>query len=476
MNKQLVLVLAILLLAGCAGNAVPQAPVDPEPKRPPQAEIRIGGDQDEERQLPFKITAVHERQNPSTDAPYHARGGEWTYFDCQADGFPDVAFTVGLMSKSGAGNTPAAWGNAVLIVNDREAGSRFVESFGKAFSGKIPTPLKQAHVPRPLSINTAILGVGLARAEKGGFSGDRGGWTATKWFPESEGCSGEIYFNYNLAERRGEFSEKDADYGDDLVAIFASALRDGPRPERTPENDPNLTSVRPTIGEPRRLMSRSTGHDSFSPKSRFAVYQDGTTIYALSLVQPDAKPFEVVRFDHSPWTVRVLDDDLNLLVQEGVAETPGIRSSGDPMRIWWVDGKGKEKRLLRGPMKGLDLVEEPASPDQRYVAYSQWQGDAQRGARSKVLHILDRQSETSKICESNAQDLSIIGWKKVQAGFRLVALTDRWQLDKQKTSELYLADPPPVSWSARRTSIPDSKSTTPSLPTASAGSGLVRMN
>jgi hypothetical protein len=92
-------------------------------------------------------------------------------------------------------------------------------------------------------------------------------------------------------------------------------------------------------------------------------------------------------------------------------------------------------------MRGLDLAEEAASPDQRYVAFSQWQGDPRKGARSKVLHILDRQSGTSKICESKAKDLSVIGWKKAEAGLRVVAVTDRWQLDKQESSELYLADP-----------------------------------
>ncbi len=126
----------------------------------------------------------------------------------------------------------------------------------------------------------------MDREREGGFSGTGGGWTATKWFPEHDGLSGEIFFNFNLDKRQGEFSEKDADYADDLVAIFASALRDGPRPERTPENDPNLTRIGPTIGKPRKLLSRLAAHYSFSPKSRFAVYQDRSTIWALPIDQP----------------------------------------------------------------------------------------------------------------------------------------------------------------------------------------------
>jgi len=420
---------------------MPQAPVNDEPKQPPRVEFTIGGDQDEPRHLPFKITAVHEKQNPSTDAPFHVKGGEWTFFDCQASSDPNVAFTVGVASKSSAGKVPVAWGDAVLIVKDREAGARFVESFSKAFAGKVPTPVNLAHVPKPLSIKTAILGYNGNRAETGGFSGEGGGWTATKWFPEHDGRSGEVYFNYNLAKRHGEFSEKDAGYGDDLVAVFASALRDGPRPERTPENDPNLTRIGPASGTPRKLLPRYVAHECFSPKARFAVYQDGTTIFALPLDQPDGKPFEVVRFDHSPWTVRVLDDDLNLIVQEGVSESPGVKSSADPMRIWWVNGKKNEKKLLRGPEKDLHLAEEPVSPDQRYIVLSQWQDEPRKEGRTKVLEILDRESGKSCICKLKAKDLSVIGWEKTETGLRVVAVTNRWQFDKKAGSELYLADP-----------------------------------
>jgi hypothetical protein len=441
MHKQLILVLAVVVLTCCGGQPVPQPPANDESKDSPRAEVRVGGGENERHHLPFKITAVHEKRKPTTTAPFHAGGGEWTYFDCQPNSDPNVAFTVGVLSKSGDGNAPVAWGKAVLIVKDREAGARFVELFSKAFSTKLPSPPKQAHTPAPFSIGTAILGENVTRTEQGGFFGRGGGWTATKWFPEEDGRSAEVYFNYNAAKREGEFSEKDDNYGDDLVAIFAAALRDGPRPERTPETDPNLTRVGPAIGQPRKLLSERTAHESFSPKSRFVVYQDNTTIFALPLDQPDAKPFEVVRFDHSPRELRVLDEDLNLLVQEGIPEKPGVQSSDDPMRIWWVDGKTKQKKLLRGPEKNLDLADELASPDQRYVALSQWQGEPGKGEeRIKVLHILDRNTGKTVTCRSKAKDLSVIGWTNTSAGMRLVAVTNRWQITKEP-SELYHADP-----------------------------------
>lgn len=441
MRKQLILGLAFLPLSGCGGKPMPESATNDEPKQPPRAELRIGGDRDEPRHLPFKIMAVHEKQKPSADTPFHVKGGEWTFFDCQASSDSNVAFTVGVASKGSDGRAPVAWGRAVLIVKDRDAGARFVELFSREFAGKLPTPVKQAYVPGPLSIGTAILGHNLHREDQGGFSGEEGDWIATKWFPEHDGRSAEVYFNYNQDKRQGEFSEKEAEYADGLVAIFASALRDGPRPERTPENDPNLTRIGPTIGRPRKLLSGLSSHYSFSPSGRFAVYQDDKRIFALPIDQPNGKPSEAVHFDHSPWEVRVLNDDLDCIVREGIPKESGVKSSGDPMRIWWVDGKRKVKKLLRGPKEDLGLAEAPVSPDQRYVVLDQWQEATPQEGRTKELHILDRESGQSSICKLKAKNPSAIGWQKSEAGLRVVVVTNRWHFDKNATSELYLADP-----------------------------------
>lgn len=435
------LFLVVLLLTGCGRKPVPQAPNNGTPKGAPRAELRIGDNSDEPRHLPFTITAVYEQQKRSPEPPFHTPGGAWTFFDCQASGDGKVNFTVGVTSKSGPGNVPVAWGNAVLIVKDREAGARFIELFSRAFAGKLPAPVRQGHVPQPLAIKTAILGQNMDRESRGGFSGKAGKWTATKWFPEHDGRSGEVYFNYNLANRQGEFSEKDADYAGDLVALFATAFRDGPRPERTPENDPNLTRTGPRIGPPRKLLSRLSSHYAFSPNDEFAVYQDGPVIWALPIGQADAKPREVIRFDYSPWEVHVLNTDLDLLVQEGVPETPGVKSSADPMRIWWIDGKRSEKKLLRGPEKDLNLAEAPASPDHRFVALHQWRDNPGGKGRTKRLYFLDRESGKTQVVVAQAKDLSIVGWKKSGAGWRAVAVTNRWRLDPKEPSEWFLADP-----------------------------------
>jgi len=440
MHRHLALLFFVFLFAGCGKTPIPQAPMNDNPKEP-LVELRIGEDPDEVRHLSFKIVAIQENQKPSNTAPYHANGGDWTFFDCQARSDPTVVFTVGVVSKTNAENLTFGWGEAVLIVKDQGAGSRFVELFAKSFAGKLPTAVKRVHVPGPLRIKTAILGQSMQREAKGGFSGKRGGWTAIKWFLDFVGFSGEVFFNFDLSNQEGEFSEKDPDYADDLLAILSSALRDGPRPERTPENDPNLTRIAPRIGQSRKLLSKLSSFYTFSPAGRFAVYQDGGSIFALPVDQPDAKPFEVIRFDNAPWMIHLLDDGHSFVVQEVIPENTAYRSSGDPMRIWWVDGTKKKKKLLRGPEKGLTLAVVPVSPDHRYVAFYQDRPKVGGQGRTQTLCILDREDGKVRDIELPVWDLSLVGWKKTDAGLRAVALTNRWGFDKKKGSDLYLANP-----------------------------------
>src|SRR5262249_14200756 len=149
---------------------------------------------------------------------------------------------------------------------------------------------------------------------------------------------------------------------------------------------------------------------------------------------------EIARFDHPPWEFRVVDEDLDLIVQEGIPETPRIRSSADPMRIWWVDGKAHEKTLLRGPEKALTLAEVVVSPDHRYVALEQWRGKPGSKDRTKVLLILDREGGGATEFMSQGKDLSLVAWRPTETGLRAVAVTNRWQFDGEGVSVLYLAD------------------------------------
>src|SRR5262249_30982567 len=161
----------------------------------------------------------------------------------------------------------------------------------------------------------------------------------------------------------------------------------------------------------------------------YAVYSDGTKVLALPLDQPDSNSTQIAQFDHPPWEVHVLDDDLNLLVQEGVSTEPGVRSSADPMRIWWVDGKTKQKLLVRGPEKDINLAERPVSPDRRYIVMSQWQEDPDKKERTKRMFLCERETGKSVVCQFNAKDLSAVGWQQTKSGWQVVAMTNRWKFE-----------------------------------------------
>lgn len=437
MHKTIHLLLGFSILVGCGSKPESQALRSGEGQR---VQASIGEPDDWERgRMPLEITAILEDQQPSEDAPFHKDGGDWMFFECKAAADSNVTFTVGIKAGSG-GSGPFAWGQAMMIVKEKSAGERFLSLFGKSFLGTVPPPSGRGYAPRPLTISTAILGEDLRRDPEGGFSGERGGWTATKWFPEFDGRLGEVYFNYNLAAGKAEFSEKDAEYADDLVAVFAGALRDGPHPERTPDNDANLTLIGPQIGQPRKVARERIYFYRFGPQNNFAVYLDDSTVFAVPLDVPDGTPFKVAQFEYLLSDVRVLNEQLDLLVQEGVPEATGRHTSFDRMRMWLLEAKGEKKTLLKGPEKDLRIAEAPTSPDLRYVAFNQWQGQPGTDERSKVLFILDRMTGTEKTFRLQGKGLTLIDWEQTDNGLLAVAVTNRWPLEDEG-SELYIADP-----------------------------------
>ena len=57
------------------------------------------------------------------------------------------------------------------------------------------------------------------------------------------------------------------------------------------------------------------------------------------------------------------------------------------------------------------------------------------------LHVLDREGGKAQVFEVKGKNLSLVGWKKTEAGPRGVAVTNRWGLDEKEAPESYLADP-----------------------------------
>jgi hypothetical protein len=389
-------------------------------------------------QVSFNITKVYPEQQVTKTMPFHSEGGYWTFFDCQTNNDPPALFTVGVAAR-GEGKGPMAWGKAVLAVANRDAGDRFLHVIAKGFHTNVPRSRDSSISLEPLSMGTAVLGENLNKSADGGYSGTGGGWTCTKWFLQQDGFDAEVFFNYNLQSLRGEFTEKDTDYRKGLISILAESLRDGPHPERTPENDPNLSLTGPGIEEICCLLPRRAYLSSFSPNGKSVVYEDKSTVFEIDPKQPD-KRRELARFDGHIAGLHVLDGDLRLVVCETTPESDEGYSSTDPARIWWVE-PGKDKRVLAGPEKHIEAGDPPASPDGRFVAINRWKDRAGRRGSYTTVTFIDRRGGTSTTAEIPDTSLDVVAWRGSGSELRAVLSTDRWRIDTTHPEMIFLADP-----------------------------------
>jgi hypothetical protein len=173
--------------------------------------------------LTFSILEVRTNQAPVDAAPWFAPGGKWLVFDGRTVG--GAEFTVGLKPEDRSPGQSFGFSDAMLIVKNRTAGRLFVDEFARAFEMLSPESGSD-HPIVPLRLATSILGEGRSRSSTGTFSGSGGEWVASKWFvPKGDGDNAEIYFNYNLIEKQGEFSEKSRSEAPVLVRIFADVMK-----------------------------------------------------------------------------------------------------------------------------------------------------------------------------------------------------------------------------------------------------------
>jgi hypothetical protein len=120
----------------------------------------------------------------------------------------------GLKMSSGSG--------AILAVADSHASTMLV-ALAKALEAKhVPTHIQRAS---RLPFTYVILGESNSQAGGGGFSAKpTGNWTAMKIFIGDGKDEAEVFLNLNPVSRKGQFSEKDIDYGDTVLAKLATVL------------------------------------------------------------------------------------------------------------------------------------------------------------------------------------------------------------------------------------------------------------
>jgi len=234
------LLLLVLMLSSISckktTNDTPSAPAPPPPRVAQAvdassgivAQARIGGDPDAKQPgLPLVIEAVHEHEQPTKKAPWHGPGGTWTYLDLKTPA--GAKFVVGVLkTRSIGGDMPMTMYDVQVVASDPEHGAKLVDELAEAFHVKAPPPVaeKARKALTPLTIGAISLGENIGRDPSGSFSGS-GDWIATKWTSERGDHAAEVFFNYSIARKLAELSEKDSDYNSDIVADLALALRDG---------------------------------------------------------------------------------------------------------------------------------------------------------------------------------------------------------------------------------------------------------
>lgn len=134
-------------------------------------------------------------------------------------------FRVQLHPRGGDSSGPIdiSEGDGVIKAETGSDATQLLADLKRALEAK-HLPIK-VHRADQLAFSYVILGENQSRADGGGFNPNPPGkWTAMKIFLPKGGDDAEVFLNFSLALRKGEFSEKDVDYGDEVLARLATVL------------------------------------------------------------------------------------------------------------------------------------------------------------------------------------------------------------------------------------------------------------
>jgi hypothetical protein len=427
-----------LCLAGCdrQNSAKPEKGTQIQPGG-------IAEESDKWGYLGLQIVEVHENQKTLDQPPWFADGGDWTFLECEAAREPDVRVLIGTRTRSSdKRKVPVSWGEAMIIVSDAAAGARFVETFAKAFH-QTPPPAYGQNPTLRLKMQTAEFGRNLVRDPRGGFKdGSGGSWSATKWFLQDDMGEAEVFFNYSPADKLAEFAEKDEDYREDLVRQLVIALRDGPLPERTPANDPSLTTVGPTVSGWIQVAS-SNETCRFSRDSRqLAIVSTGpgqvSKLFTASVADP-ARRAGLAEFNGSIFVHEQITTPQGtvLLVIEQLPGERKVISSSDPQNLWLVDAAGKHQINVPAGVTNWFAPAGCLSPDAHYLALGAWETQPDK-KRARVIQLADLKTGQWQKIGLPGTILELVGWTgEKSTGIVLTGMNFR----KTDVRHAYLLDP-----------------------------------
>jgi len=118
---------------------------------------------------------------------------------------------------------PIGTGKGRFVAEPGSDASALLSDLQKALEAKtIPA---NVHRAQELPFTFANIGDNLSQAPDGGFNANPpGGWTAIKIFIGEGEQESEVFVNFNKAIGKGQFSIKDADYGDLVLKQLATVL------------------------------------------------------------------------------------------------------------------------------------------------------------------------------------------------------------------------------------------------------------
>ena len=202
---------ALVYLGGCGRSSG-----SPEKAAPSglQTELNIPANDEEPTAVVFQIKRI--------DTVLSIPGVE--YYECRYQALERIA-KFGLEIKKGPMTGKPAMagvgGKFVAIAGSQD--SVLLQDLARSLDAK-RIPSNSIRIPE-MPFDGMVLGEAESRNFHGGYSENpKGNWTTMKIFLPKGGDEGELYLNLNPVAGQGEFSIKDSDYGDYIVAELAKVL------------------------------------------------------------------------------------------------------------------------------------------------------------------------------------------------------------------------------------------------------------
>jgi hypothetical protein len=134
----------------------------------------------------------------------------------------EIGPPVSMKSEAAESIKMSSGSGVILAMADSDACTMLVAVAKALEAEQAPAHFKRAS---RLPFDYVILGENNSQASGCGFSAKPvGNWTAMKIFIGDGEDEAEVFLNFNPVSRKAQFSEKDIDYGDRVVARLATVL------------------------------------------------------------------------------------------------------------------------------------------------------------------------------------------------------------------------------------------------------------